>query len=178
MMHIQGHFHIAFLEELCATILLVPHGERLGMLYLLPEKGTKIAVVETALHASGSALRKWLRAHSKNAPDNISVALPRFKIESQHDLIPSLQLIGIHDVFNSSIGIRRCAKKLYCSSACQKAIIQIEAAIPASSADKAKKSSKVQEFAFDRPFLFVIADLSNNVILFAGRVANPTKTAA
>jgi hypothetical protein len=179
MMHTGGHF--AYTETSDYQIAELPYvGGQYSMVVLLPKQaGPHLAVNFTA-----ADLQSWMAALRST---DLSVALPKFKLETSLSLVDTLQFLGITDAFDaasadfSGIDGRR---DLYISQAIHKAVVEVnETGTEAAAATGI--SIGVETAAFhppttpipfhaDHPFHFLIRDRQTDSILFLGQVQQPT----
>ena len=158
-----------------AQVLQIPYkGDRLSMLVILPDNIDGIDALEDSITAD--MIKQWRQeVHSTD----ITLVLPKFKIEATYDLIMILKDLGIRDVFNPGIadlsGIGN-SPNLYVSSAFQKTFVDVNengteaAAVTA----LALSDSSSPLFVANHPFIFIIQDDETGTILFMGRVMDPT----
>ena len=151
-------------------VLQIPYkGDRLSMLVILPDNIDGIDALEDSITAD--MIKQWRQeVHSTD----ITLVLPKFKIEATYDLIMILKDLGIRDVFNPSIadlsGIGN-SPNLYVSSAFQKTFVDVNengteaAAVTA----LALSDSSSPLFVANHPFIFVIQDDETGAILFMGK---------
>lgn len=111
---------------------------------------------------------------------NVTIALPKFRVESRFDLIPPLEELGMTAPFSDAdfSGIDG-ARNLFISAVVHKAFVDVnEAGTEAAAATAVALDESAPPPAairFDRPFVFFIRDNDARTILFAGRVADPSK---
>lgn len=110
--------------------------------------------------------------------DECSVEFPAFFIESQFNLIPMLQALGIQSMFDREKSTLDyiATEPVYASSFCQKAQIRVDEngtvaqAITYMTMELSCGIFKLEEFRFDRPFCYFLRNTDTGEILFAGRV--------
>ncbi len=161
-------------------------GGRLSMVVLAPLKADGLGAVEAKL--TGAELSNWL---AKLQRRTVQIALPRFKMETDYDLIPALKGLGMNQAFDERIADFSAMTtstnpddRLSIGKVLHKAFVEVnekgaEAAaatavmmmVPFSAVPAA--APFVPEFRADRPFLFVIRDVETGMILFLGRMTNP-----
>jgi serine protease inhibitor len=176
MMHMNAEFMSSINKDLECTILEMPYkADRLSMLFFLSQNPKGFDAMETKF-ASVDFLN--LKMHRKM---RYNVSLPKFKLESSHDLIKNLKAIGLTDMFDKGkadfSGIDG-TKNLYVGSVMQKAIIEVnEEGSEADAATEVEIRAKylTPKFTCDRPFLFAIKDNLSGMVLFTGRVVNPAE---
>jgi serpin B len=110
----------------------------------------------------------------------IFVSLPRFKLASDIDLEKTLRLMGMglaFDVIGADFSGITPGKPFFIEAALHKACVDVDEegteAAAATVVSFAKLGSSV--FIADHPFLFLIRDNKTGVILFLGRVVDPSK---
>jgi serine protease inhibitor len=179
MMHKTAEYKGARNKDLDCTILEMPYkGDRLSMLVFLSGMPEGFDAME-AKFASLDFLNLKMHGQVK-----FEVSLPKFKLESSHNLVDNLKAIGMTDMFDMSkadfSGIDG-TKDLYVSSVMQKAFIEVneegsEAAAATGMVMMMRSMpAPPQKFTCDRPFLFAIKDNLSGMVLFTGRVVDPTK---
>jgi len=110
------------------------------------------------------------------------VALPRFKMTSEHDLGGTLKAMGMPLAFDEAkadfSGISK-AERLYITKVAHKAFVEVnEEGTEAAAATGVVIGTKSMPpppkvFRADRPFAFVLRDATTGTVLFMGRVADP-----
>lgn len=179
MMTRKGKYNFAVSNDLRCTILMMPYkGDRLSMLIYLsndPAEFNKLEAKFTSLDPANFQVMER----------EFIVALPKFKMETTHeDLVSNLKELGLIDIFDPAkadlSGISG-SKDLHVSDIVQKAFIEVneegsEAAAATAMVMKAlMMPAPPKKFYCNRPFLFAIRDNQTGMMLFAGRVVNPTK---
>jgi serpin B len=171
-------------------VLVMPYrGYELSMAVILPDDMAGLSAVEERLEAE--TLTSWVAAAEKNVVD-VPVWIPRFKVENGLDLEPALQQLGVKTAFDPAAadlsridGLRSTsavAGRLFVDRIWQQSLIEVneegtEAAavtgFDAAAGDKAPRDPP--SFRADHPFLFLIRENQTGLILFMGRVVDPTK---
>jgi len=180
MMHKIGGFNYRELHQLDAKRLMIPYkGDRLSMTIILPNKKDGLQKLEERLRSVD--LSEIF--NQKTAMQRVSFSLPKFKIDSTHDLKDPLTKIGIQHMFdqkNADFSGMSEAKELFVSHMIQKAFIEVNeegseasAATGAAMRVRAGIPTKPLQFTCDHPFLFMIKDHLTGVILFSGKITNP-----
>merc|ERR1719430_934706 len=148
------------------------------MVIILPNK--KDGLLKLEEHLRSVELSEIF--NQKTAMESVSLSLPKFKIDSTHDLKDPLTKIGIQHMFdpkNADFSGMSEAKELFVSQMIQKAFIEVnEEGSEASAASAAvmsvrptaTKPTKPLQFTCDHPFLFMIKDHLTGVILFSGKI--------
>lgn len=165
-------------------LLEMPYqGGALVMTLVLPDQVDGLNAVETRL--SMATLDRWIGAL---APDRVDVALPKFEVNPA-DSLPlddTLQTLGMPLAFSPKADFTALAnareKRIYITDVFHKAFVKLDEkgteAAAASTVVLGGRSSgppkpKV-EFHADHPFLFFLRDVRSGMILFMGRVNDPT----
>jgi serpin B len=179
MMHKTAKYKAARIKDLDCTVLEMPYkGDRLNMLLFLSKESKGFDAMEDKF-ASLDIVNLEMHGECE-----FHVSLPRFKLETSHDLVDNLKAIGLKDMFGSNADFSGIdgSKNLYVKCVMQKAFIEVNEEGSEAAAATAMvinyKSSRVthpQTFICNRPFLFAIKDQLTGMVLFTGRVANPNK---
>ena len=179
MMRRSGNYKGAFNKELGASILQMPYkGDRVHMYIALPNKPEEFAEVEQKW-ANFDFLGLELARAIK-----FDVSLPRFKLEAKHDLEDALSALGMKEMFDQNkADFSKMTSEptgLFVSKVLQKAFIEVneegaEAAAATAGIMMTRAMIRTPEVICNRPFLFAIQDSLTGMLLFSGRVMNPTK---
>jgi serpin B len=169
-------------------VLELPYkGDSMSMLLVLPDKVDGLDAVEKSLDAKKLAdLGKALTAQRS------SVSLPKFEVAPPSiALAGELQELGMKDAFirikADFTGIANpptIEERLFISHVFHKAFVKVDEkgteAAAATAVVMAEAGAAPMEppfqFKADHPFLFFIRDNASGLILFMGRVADPSKS--
>lgn len=173
-MHLKGGFMYKVCTEFDAHVVELPYkGDKLSMLIVLPRKKKYDLTGMEGGFAKTTGMKK--------AP--VRLSLPKFKVESTLDLKEPLTKIGMADMFGRGTadfsGITD--GRLHISKAVQKAFVEVNEegteAAAATGFGFVTYSARPQDIHVncDRPFLFGIKDKASGMLLFAGKVVDPTK---
>ena len=180
-MHKTSDYAFTSLIGVDAQAIEIPYkGRRVSMIIILPNKVDGLAKLESQystldLEFSNEKISDWEEV-------KIEIAIPKFKIESEHDLNPALKELGMKHMFSGQeadfSGITE-EKDLYVSNVLQKAFIEVneegaEAAAATAAILKTRTIAVPKKFISDRPFLFIIKDKLTGVVLFSGKITNPS----
>jgi serpin B len=183
-MHAVGHFR--FVEKDGLKALELPYkGGQMSMLLVLPDALDGVPALEASLTAEGlDALVKLL------SPVRVSVSLPKFEVDPTGSLPLGdvLQKLGMTKAFSPAradfTGIAnppRPADRLFLSQVFHKAFVKVDekgteaaAATAVVMERAAAMPERLAEFKADHPFLFFIRDNASGMVLFMGRVADPS----
>lgn len=180
MMRQTKKFQFAILDELSASMLELPYtGDRLSLQLVLPGRGNNLAALEQKLRTAD--LQQLF--DSNKGEDKVAVTLPRFKLEQTIPLTDQLQQLGMTDMFvggKADFSAIDGSRNLYVSEVVQKAFIEVNEegseAAAATGAVMMMRSMPMppEEFRADRPFLFFLRDKLTGMLLFQGRVSDPS----
>lgn len=178
MMRSVQRLKIAFGKAGKLRVLELPYkGGEYSMVIVLPGKLDGLREVERTF--SADKLQSWIDAGKETAVD---LQLPRFTLDGSFNLAPALQRLGATTVFDpkrADLG-GMAIEKLALSGVYHRAHITVEergteaAAATAIEVSVGGAPSHPQPFIVDRPFLFYIRDMRTGVLLFFGRVTDPT----
>jgi len=159
-------------------VLRLPYsGGGLAMLLALPKDGKPLRDVEKKL---GPAALEELR--SVLAEDKVKVFLPRFKFNSGFDLNSGLAALGMPKAFTDAADFSGMdgTLNLYIQRAVHQAFVEVnEEGTEAAAATGISMGLKsiglgFSVFRADRPFLFFIEEKKTGLLLFMGKVEDPT----
>ncbi len=183
-MHMMSRLRLAQADGV--KMLEMPYvGGDAAMLIVLPDQPDGLAGVEARLSpARLAALSTSL------AEQNVEVALPRFEISPQLSaaLRPELEPMGMALAFDAEqadltgMGVPADPRnRLFVSDVFHKAFVKVDekgteaaAATAVVTTEGAGAPPRAIPFHADHPFLFFIVDKQSNLILFMGRVADPS----
>jgi serpin B len=178
LMHQIGHFSLGHIEG--GQILELAYGTgQLVMDVLLPAQKDGLAGLEEQY--AGGALDKWLAALGS---ERVEVFLPRWKSGSTFDLSRALGELGLEQAFTYKeadfSGIDG-TRELFIGAVAHQAVVEVDekgteaaAATAIALAGGAAQITEPAVFRADHPFLYVIRDPRHGVVLFAGRLVDPT----
>ena len=175
LMHMKAHLRYADTDHLQAVELAYKGGET-AMTVLLPKKADGLADVEKKLTADTlDAVHKGMRKIE------VTLTLPRFKIETKYTLNDPLKALGMKDAFDGKADFTGMAEaeKLFIAAVLHKAFVEVNeegteaAAATAVVVAKHGGSPPREVFTADRPFLFVSRHLPTDTVLFHGRCEKP-----
>ena len=155
------------------------------MLVVLPDKADGLADVEKAMTAE--RLAAWRKALKDQ---RVAVALPRFEVNPAASLSlgDALMAMGMPLAFSkesadfSGMAVRSDPReRLYISKVFHKAFVKVDekgteaaAATAVVMAEGGGMPAPSVPFNADHPFLFFIVDKPSGLVLFMGRVADPS----
>ncbi|XP_039858682.1 leukocyte elastase inhibitor-like isoform X1 [Simochromis diagramma] len=183
MMYQKSKFPLTFINEVNCQIIELPYkGNELSMLVFLPqniEDGTTgLEKLEKEL-----TFEKFVDWTNPNMMDEIevTVGLPRFKLEENYDMKTVLVSMGMVDAFDmqkSDFSGMSPANDLVLSKVVHKAFVEVneegtEAAAATAAIMMLRCARIPARFIADHPFLFFIRHNPSSSILFAGRYSSP-----
>lgn len=158
-----------------------------SMVLVLPDAIDGLGGVEKAM--TPKAIDRWMRDLKF---ERVSVALPRFEIDppSSIELRTALGKLGVKTAFDRNKADFRDignppdpADRLVISKVFHKSFVKLDekgteaaggTAVVMARAGSAPPKDPPKEFKADHPFLFFLRDTRSGLILFMGRVADPT----
>jgi serpin B len=184
-MHQQGSLRMTKSGK--ASVLELPYqGDDTAMWIVLPDAANGLAAVEAGL--SAKQIAKW---NASLKAEELSVSLPKFEVNPAGSLLlnDALKKLGIKDAFDEKKanfdGIspsKDANKRLFITSVVHKAFVKVDekgteaaAATAVVMASKGAMPMPAKNFKVDHPFLFMIVDKKTGLVLFMGRVVDPSQ---
>ena len=160
-------------DDYAAVALPYDSGE-LSMLVILPPQGSLDAFEASLTPARLTDIVDGMSGY------NVSLTMPRAKIESSFSLVDQLAKLGMTDAFTESAdfsGING-KKDLSISAVVHKAFVSVneagtEAAAATGVVGGLTSAPPPAEIHLDHPYLFLIRDNATGAVLFLGRVEDP-----
>jgi len=175
MMNTEGRFRYGGTAEYEAVDL--PYGNgAFTMTILLPHQGADVNEVVARMDE-----RRWREVIDGLREAQITVAVPRFRIELEEVLNEPLQRLGMTSAFHPggadfSRMSRSAGRDLYVSRVIHRSFVEVnEQGTEAAAATKVtmRVVSLPPGIRVDRPFLFAIRERFSGTILFQGKVVDP-----
>ncbi|KAM5340986.1 plasma serine protease inhibitor-like isoform 1-T2 [Glossophaga mutica] len=174
MMRREDEYYYLLDHNLYCRVVSVPYQGNATALFILPNEG-RMEQVEAGLNQE--TLRKWLKKLTKR---KLQLYLPKFSMEGSYQLEKVLPKLGIRDIFTSQADLTGLTdhSNIQVSEMVHKAVVEVDEsgtkAAAATAMVFAFRSARIgaQVVVFDRPFLMMIVDNTENV-LFLGRVTRP-----
>lgn len=168
-----------FRDKTSFQLLELPYkGDELSMVVMLPQPNG-LAKLEKQL--SAERLNQWI---GKLKKQKVIVSLPRFRMETEYALKPTLKAMGMPAAFQpggfTGLSDAPSARELYISAVLHKAFVEVNeegteaAAATAVVIRRKSKGPSYPYFNANRPFIFMIRDNATGSVLFLGRMMNPT----
>ena len=178
-MHVTDNFDYADTGH--AQILRLPYeGDRLSMLAVLPRETGGLEKLEL----SAGTVSEYVEMLE---PQDVLVSLPKFETRTNYDLKKSLKEMGMPDAFDKKLadlsGLADLALllgNLYVEKATHDAYVKVTeegteaAAVTTIVVAIESELPPIPHFNADRPFLFIIYDEQSSLILFMGKISDPT----
>ena len=156
---------------------------------LLPYRDINLAMAVLLPHGPLTPLRPKVAAAglggllAGTAAHQVTLSLPRFRLEAAFDLIPALRRLGVDAAFgdNADFGEITEAAPLRIGAVAHKAYVDVdehgtEAAAATAMVIRAAAAMRpppAVTMVVDRPFLFAIVDSTTGLPLFIGQVSHP-----
>ena len=182
MMSLMNHkMNFADLDQLDCSMIELPYkGNRIVMQVILPNQINGVFDLENKL--SEGDLNSLFSENMENI--RVDLTLPRFKLFHSLSLSDSLKQMGMADMFSAGkadfSGITG-TRDLFVSSVIQKIFVEVnEEGSEAAAATEvvvrfmSRPPTENQTFNVDHPFIFIIRDRLTGMILFQGRVVDPS----
>ncbi|XP_047476918.1 leukocyte elastase inhibitor-like isoform X2 [Penaeus chinensis] len=184
MMHISESFDMVHHKDLGATVLSMDYkGSRLSMLIVLPLERDGLSEIEAKMADMDLGDLEKAMCSCK-----IAVSLPRFKMLETIHLTDLLIEMGMKDLFSeksSDLSGITGNRQLFISQVIHKYFLEVnETGTEAAAATCTPtlctsyvlliKKPRPPNFIADHPFMFFIRDQLSGLVLFIGRLTNPT----
>ncbi len=147
----------------------------LSMIVMLPKEGASLDDFYEQLTFEQWA--KWVRQFNKQ---EVSITLPKFKMDYSTNLNDSLINLGMPSAFSGNADFSNMVKNggVYIDEVLHKSYIEVnekgtEAAAATSVEMKETASPVMKIMNVNRPFFFVIQDNESEIILFMGEINSP-----
>jgi len=175
MMNLKAQFPYYADQHLQCVEL--PYGNgAFSMIVVLPENDTNIEQLIAYLDEA-----TWENMVNHMYHFDVRLKLPRFKTECTFPLVAPLKRVGIQRIFDSNLAefANISNVDLYVTDVIQKTFVEVneegtEAAAVTGIEVAATGSVPSVQFFANRPFLYLIKEKSTGMILFIGRMDDPT----
>lgn len=169
--------HMKYAETPLYQAVELPYADgSLSMTILLPRPGKSLAEVEAKAFAAPAAAM---------IAERVSLQLPRFKIEARFALAETLAKLGMSSAFQygpADFSGMDGTRELYIGNVVHQAVITVDengteaaaATAVGMRAGAAAPTAPPKAFIADHPFAFFIRDARTGLVLFAGRLADPS----
>lgn len=159
-------------------ILELPYkGKSTSMIVVLPRFDNGLATIENTLNAA--TYEKWLKAMTKRP---VVVSMPKFNMKIQYDLRSTFRKMGLKEPFTDAAAFDNMTPKggLKLTKVYHQAFIVVSesgteaAGATAGIGDVKGLKQAPAYFNANQPFLFFIKDDDTDIILFMGRLTEPS----
>ncbi len=160
-------------------------GGRFATMFVLPKSGDDLAKLEKRLDAA--TLDAWAKSLK---PTQVAMQIPRFKVEPTGalELSKPLRTMGMvlpfdrqKADFTGMANPKRAADRLSISNIFHKTFVGMdEAGTEAAAATavvmemRGLKAPPAENFLADRPFFFFVRDVKTGLVMFGGRIVDPS----
>lgn len=168
----RARMQVPYTEGVGWKAVMLPYeGNGTAMAIVLPAEGRSLTEAMEGL--DGETLASLAVA----PPMTVDVAIPRFRVASEHDLIANAEALGLETVLlrteYSGFG-----ESLVVSKAKQKVVVEVseegtEAAAVTAITMKRTASRRTLSLRADRPFLFAVWHRETETPLFIGQLVDP-----
>ncbi|XP_058878608.1 serpin B6-like isoform X1 [Acipenser ruthenus] len=183
MMQQKAEFNLTFIPEVNSQIIELPYvGNELSMLIILPmgieDNSTGLEKLERELTFEN--LMEWTKPEMMGNTE-VTVTLPKFKLEETYDLksvLTSLGMVDAFDVGKSDFSGMSSNNELVLSKVVHKSFVEVNEegteAAGATGAIMMLECARIPvHFNADHPFLFFIRHNKTRNILFYGKFSSP-----
>ncbi|XP_004682088.1 PREDICTED: protein Z-dependent protease inhibitor [Condylura cristata] len=175
MMYRAGKFASTFDKNFRCHVLKLPYRGHATMLVVLMEKkGDHLALED---YLSSDLLDTWLGDMDTR---RMEVFFPKFKLDQKFEMHKLLKQMGIRRIFSPWAELSELSAApgdLKVSTVLQRAVIEVDERGTEAAAGTLSEMiaySMPPIIKVDRPFHFMIYDETSRMLLFLGRVVNPT----
>ena len=140
------------------------------MLFILPDKCVRnVNLADIDFETLNGELRSR----------QLSLKLPKFKIEFEAELVKTFESLGVKEIFRAANFQEMIDREdVRVDSILHKAVVEVqeegaEAAAATAVVINTRSPDQSKIIEFDRPFLFIIQDVNHKIPLFMGRIVDP-----
>ncbi|KAJ8709123.1 hypothetical protein PYW07_008949 [Mythimna separata] len=179
MMILEAELNYAYVDNLRAHALELPYqGDRYSMILLVPQdRDAGVAVIRDLPYVGLLQISKQLR------PSDVILTMPKFTVEYSEDIVTALKNMRITSLFSTAANLSGIFENPkvsgHVSSIIHKVYMQVDEkgtiAAAASAGQIVPLINNYVNVRVDRPFLFFIWDNLKKVVLFEGKIEEPTK---
>ncbi|KAK6113068.1 Serpin (serine protease inhibitor) family protein [Brugia pahangi] len=167
MMTLQSEF--PYYEDHSVQVIKLPYiGEEVEMVFILPK--IRFGLQNVLRNLTGRDLLSYI---SSATPNDVSLKLPKFRLEGKMDLKETLQKIGIEDAISETANFRELTNDaISVGNIMHRGFIEVnEKGTEAAAATMLELEGRIlttSDFIADQPFLFAIVQ-NLKTVLFAGQ---------
>jgi serine protease inhibitor len=177
----QSNDNFSYFDNELMQAIDLPYGNgQFRMTVLLPRYGKTVADILQSL--SPQNWKSWMSAFVEQKG---TLALPKFKLEYKNSLVDVLKTLGMDPAFSDEADFTGINKNggLFISDVLHKTYVDVDeegteaAAVTVVEMRVTSVGGETGGFSMsvDRPFLFAIREKSSGVILFIGKMNNPSE---
>ncbi|KAI1286172.1 Leukocyte elastase inhibitor [Halotydeus destructor] len=162
------------------TVVELPYVGNASMIIILPNENNGLESVVSS--SSSEDIENLIKNVKQSYKHEAFVYLPKFKVETEYNLIPILSKMGVQHVFNpmtadlSGVSGRR---GLFVGLALHKAVVDVDEEGTKAAAvtvigvrlTSVRQPPPIPTYRVNRPFLFFIRDNVSGINLFAGTIS-------
>jgi len=169
-----GKYRVQSVPQIEAQLIEIPYkADSLSMFILLPDNPRGLNEVSDKLTLE--ILNEGIAQLMKKEGSDISLTIPKLKLESDYDLKEPIEEYEVKTLFHDSADLSGIngQKNLRVSTAIHKATVTFYNDVSVGSDPCLETSEKCKNpttINVNRPFVFLVRDNSNGLILFIGRV--------
>ncbi len=180
--NMEGRGHINYLKGDNFQAISLPYNDGIEMDIFLPDQSVNIDNFISGITKGN--FDKWIGSFKST---DVVQQIPKFKMEYDTDLKDTLEALGMKQAFDINKANftkfesnAEDGKPLYIGKVEHKACISVDeqgteaAAVTAEIMAGAAPPENPVEFKVNRPFIFAIRDSKTGVILFMGKIENPS----
>ncbi|KAJ8711690.1 hypothetical protein PYW08_008644 [Mythimna loreyi] len=179
MMELDAELNYAYVENLRAHALELPYqGKRYSMMLLVPlDRDAGVALIRDLPYIGLLQISKLLE------PTDVILTMPKFTVEYSDDLVTALKNMRITSLFTNAANLSGIFEDPeaggYINNMIHKVYMQVDekgtVAAAASAGMVVPLINNYINLRIDRPFLFFIWDNEKGVVLFEGKIEEPTE---
>ncbi len=146
-------------------------GKAYSMTILLPSPGSDLASLVSSLDAG-----RWGGIVGGLATTQVSVTMPKFKLEYELELNDALKALGMEVAFTPGADFSNIAPGIWIDKVKHKTFVEVneEGTEAAAATSVVMVESAPPQIVIDRPFLFAFRERFSGTILFMGLIMDPT----
>ena len=148
------------------------------MIIMLPNNDSEAGMEFLHTNLKGKDFNK---IHDSLNTRDLRLTMPKFKLGFKTQLVEAFRALGVFDIFDESADLSKMSNEsLFVSDILHETKIEVNeegseaAAVTGIKIDTRVAGSGPLTLKINRPFMFVIQDLKNDIPLFMGKIVNPT----
>ena len=148
------------------------------MIIMLPNNDSEAGMEFLHTNLKGKDFNK---IHDSLNTRDLRLTMPKFKLGFKTQLVEAFRALGVSDIFDESADLSKMSNEsLFVSDILHETKIEVNeegseaAAVTGIKIDTRVAGSGPLTLKINRPFMFVIQDLKNDIPLFMGKIVNPS----